>query len=151
MAYRILLLESVRDDGAARRQLLLSKTPSLREHQFDIMYATEGQALDDTMPLPRRVVKSQESLDERDLLHRITERVEDCQPDILIVHSGALFQSYPDQMMLVLRALKAGHPELRIGFRPRPFEHYGPQSFFEYTLEMQRLMEQMFADEPRRN
>lgn len=150
MSYKILLLESVRDDAAVRRQLRFSKMPSLCEHRFELLYAVEGEALDDTMPLPKRVVKSQASLDERDLLHRLTEHVEAFQPDILIVHSGALFQSYPDQMMLVLRALKAGHPELRIGFRPRPFEHYGPQSFFEYTVEMQRLMEDMFQDEPRK-
>ncbi len=150
MPYRILILEGVRDEAAARRELHVQRAPSLAQHQFDHLYATEHAALDETMPMRVRMARSQEkALDEKELLTRLNQRVTAFQPDVLLVYSGPLFQGCLDEMLHVMQTLKALHPDLRIGFRPRPFEQHGPKSFFEYTAEMRDLMADIFADAKR--
>ncbi len=147
MPYRILILEGVRDEAAARRELHVQQAPSLAQHQFDHLYATEHAALDETMPMRTRLARSQaKPLDEKELLTRLNLRVTAFQPNILLVYSGALFQSCLDEMLHVMQTIKALHPDLRIGFRPRPFEQHGPKPFFEYTAEMSSLMADIFTD-----
>jgi hypothetical protein len=80
------------------------------------------------------------------LLHRLNERIAAFRPEILLVHSGALFQQYPDEMLSMLQRVKFRHPRLRIGFRPRLFEKHGPKPFFEYTNEMSELMADVFGE-----
>jgi hypothetical protein len=145
MPYRILILESVRDETTVRREIHIRNSPLLREHSFEHMYALELAPLAETRPMPTRALKSQQSsLDEKELLRRLMGRVEAFKPDILLVHSGAVFQSFPDQLMSVLQVLKDAHPEVRIGLQPRPFEQYAPRSYLEYTVEMHELMKKAF-------
>jgi hypothetical protein len=150
MPYKILILQSVRDEITARREIYIQHSPLLREHTFDYLYAMEFAALGETKPLPARVLKSQQSsLDEKELLARLTDRVNWFKPDILVVHSGSAFQSFPEQLWFVMTALKGSHPHLRIGFLPRPFERDTPKPFFEYTAEMHDLMTQIFQEQER--
>ncbi len=145
MAYRILTLQSARDDTSRRREIHLANSPLLHEHTFGHMYVREPAALDETMPLPARALRVQQnSLDEKALLNRLTACVEAFKPDILLVSSGSAFDGFPDQMFFVLQTLKAAHPELRIGFQPRPFEQLAPKPFFEYTTEMAELLKKVF-------
>ena len=147
MPYRILVLEPVRDEAASRRETHVPSTPSLQQHDFEYLYATEPIALDETQPMQRRLVQSQQkALDEDALLHRLNERIAAFRPEILLVHSGALFQQYPDEMLSMLQRVKFRHPRLRIGFRPRLFEKHGPKPFFEYTNEMSELMADVFGE-----
>ena len=145
MPYRILILEGVRDEAAARRETHVQCDSSLQQHHFEHLYAGEYVALDETQPL-RLVRLQQKALDENDLLQRVDQRLAALQADILLVHSCALFQSHLDELFFVAQTLKTSHPALRIGFRTRPFEQYGPRSFFEYTAEMRDLMSIVFAD-----
>ncbi len=148
MSYRILILQGVRDDSTVRREIHVRKVPALREHTFEYVYAAEPPDLDETQPLPARVLQNQQStLDERRLLACLNETVERFQPDLLLVHSGPVFQSSLDQLWFVLTAVKAGHPRMRIGFQPRPFEQYGPKPFFEYSTELRDIMRAVFGDE----
>ena len=150
MPYRILILQSVRDEITSRREVQIQHSPLLREHTFDYLYAMEFAPLGETKPLPARVVKSQQSsLDEKELLSRLAERVNRFKPDILVVHSGSAFQSFPEQLWFVMTALKSSHPQLRIGFRPRSFERHSPKPFFEYTAEMHDLMTKIFQEQER--
>jgi hypothetical protein len=144
MSYTILILESVRNEAAARRELLLKDAAQFQGNRFDHVYAAEWAPLDQTQPIHMRSL--QKGLDEHDLLRRINESIERCAPDILLVQSGATFHNYPEQMWFVLQALKAAHPQLRIGFHPRPFEQHRPKPFIEYTSEMGELMAQVFAE-----
>ena len=145
MPYRILILESARDDTARRREIHIAYSPLLHGHTFEHVYALEPVPLDDTSPFPARLVQvQQESLDEKALLERLTERVDAFQPDILLVNSGVAFHNFQEQMLFVLQTLKAAHPRLRIGFRPRSFEHDMPKPFFEYSEEMRELLEMVF-------
>lgn len=147
MPYRILILEPVRDEAASRRETQVPCTPSMQEHELEYIYATERVGLDETQPIQRRLVQSQEkALDEDALLHRLNERVMAFRADLLLVHSGALFQQYPDEMLSLLQRLKGLHPRLRIGFRPRAFEKHGLKPFFEYTNEISDLMAAVFAE-----
>jgi hypothetical protein len=150
MSHRILIFESTRDENTARREVQVKDNSLLRAYEFDHFYATEPAPLDQTRPMPARLMQSQEPwLDEKELLRRLTERVDVYKPDILVVHSGSMFHSFPDQMLFVLRSLKASHPDLRIGFQPRSFEKYGPKPYFEYTTEMGSLMAEIFLDKTR--
>ena len=150
MPYRILILQSVRDEITSRREIHIQHSPLLREHTFDYLYAMEFASLGETQPLNARVLKSQQnSLDERELLSRLTERVNWFKPDILVVHSGSVSQSFPEQLWFVMTALKGSHPQLRIGFQPRSFEREGPKPFFEYSTEMHDLMTKMFQEPDR--
>lgn len=145
MSYRILILQSARDETVRRREIHLANSPLLREHTFDHIYALEPLPLDETSPLSARVIQVQHSaLDEQALLSRLTEQVEAFEPDILLVNSGVVFHNFSDQMMFVLQTLKASHPHLRIGFQPRPFEQTTPKPFFEYSTEMHELLEKVF-------
>ncbi len=147
MPYRILILEGVRDEAAARRETHVQSASSLAQHRFEHIYAAEHVALDETQPIRVRLMQSQKkALDENDVLTRLNQHVTAFQPDILLVHSGTLFQSCPNELMHVLQTLKALHPEVRIGFKPRSFERYGPKAFFEYTMEMRDLMADVFAN-----
>ncbi len=145
MPYRILILQSARDDTTRRREIHIANSPLLREHTFEHVYALEAVPLDETAPLPARVMQLQKSgLDEKALLTHLNERIEAFQPDILLVNSGVAFHNYRDQMLFVLQTLKAAHPRLRIGFQPRPFESDAPRLFFEYSEEMRELLEKVF-------
>ncbi len=145
MPYRILILESVRDETSARREIHIQNSPLLRDHSFEYAYALDLAPLAETLPMPARALKSlQSSLDDKELLTRLNERIEAFQPDILLVRSGAVFHSFPDQLMSVLQALKEAHPALRIGFQPRAFEQYAPRPYLEYTAEMHELMKKIF-------
>jgi hypothetical protein len=147
MPYRILILEPVRDEAACQRETYVRGAPSLQPHEFEHIYAAEYVALDETQPIQTRLVRSQEkSLDENMLLHRLNERVAEFRADILLVNSGALFGRYPEEVLYVLRMIKALHPRLRIGFHPRAFERSRPKAYFEYTNEMGRLMADVFAE-----
>ncbi len=147
MPYRILVLEGVRDEAAARRETHVHAAAALQPHQFEHIYAAEHVALDETMPMRTRLVQSQKkALDENDLLERLNQRVTAFEADLLLVYSGTLFQSCPNEMLYVMQTLKTLHPNLRIGFQPRPFERYGPKSFFEYTREIHELMTEVFAE-----
>ncbi len=146
MPYRILILESVRDETTARREIHIQNSPLLRDHSFEHVYALELMPLAETQPMPARALKSQQGwLNEKELLSRLDERIAAFQPDILLVHSGAVFHSFPNQLMSVLQGLKDAHPALRIGFQPRPFEQYAPRPYLEYTAEMHELMKKVFA------
>lgn len=145
MPYRILILEPVRDEATARREIHIQNSPLLREHSFEHLYALDLLPLAQTQPMPARALKSQQgSLDEKELLSRLKERIEAFKPDILLVHSGALFHSYPDQLVSVLQALKDDQPGLRIGFQPSPFEQHAPKPYLDYTPEMHELMKKVF-------
>ena len=147
MPYRILVLGPVRDEAAARCEAQARQSPALQGCEFEHIYAAEHVGLDDTVPMERRILHSQQkALDEDALLQRLNERVTAFQADILLVNSGALFQHYPDETMEVLRTVKTLHPTLRIGFHPRAFERQGPRPFFEYTREIGDLMAAVFAD-----
>ncbi len=147
MPYKILVLECVRDEAACRHEMHVQSEPSLQEHRFEHMYAAEHVALDETLPMRTRLVRSQQkALDENDLLARVNQRVTAFGADVLLVQSGTLFQSYPDEMLFVLGTLKTLHPDLRIGFQARPFERHAPRSFLEYTAEMRDLMRAVFGD-----
>lgn len=149
MPYKIMILESVRDEAAVRRESLVTQHPSLQEHKFEHVYVSERPPVDQTQPMPARLLQSQQkSLDEQALLSRLKERIENSAPDIMLVHSGALFHSYPEQMLFVLQQLKVSHPELRIGFQPRSFEKYATRPFFEYSPEIRDLMRKVFAERP---
>src|SRR5512146_2227971 len=107
MPYRILILQSARDDTTRRREIHIANSPLLHEHMFDHIYALEPVPLDETHPLPARVMQLQEtSLDEKTFLARLMERVEEFQPDILLVNSGVAFHHVQDQMLCVLKTLK---------------------------------------------
>ena len=150
MPYRILILEAMRDEAAARRELHARAGPLLQQHQLEYLYAAEYVALDETQPMQRRLMHSQEkALDEEALLHRLNERVASFEADLLLVNSGALFRRYPDELLLAMQRLKTLHPELRIGFHPRAFEKQPPKSFFEYTTEIGNLMTEAFAETPK--
>lgn len=145
MPYRILILESARDEPTRRREIHIANSPLLHEHTFDHIYAIEAVPLDETHPLPARVMQlQQDALDEKALLARLMERVDAFQPDILLVNSGVAFHNFQDQMLFVLQTLKASHPRLRIGFRPRSFERDTPKPFFEYSEEIRQLLEKVF-------
>lgn len=149
MPYRILILESMRDEAAAQRELYARERPLLQQHQLDYLYAAEYVALDETQPMQRRVMHSQEkSLDEEALLHRLNQRIASFSADILLVNSGALFRRYPDELLFVVQMLKRLHPGVRIGFHPRSFEKQPPKPFFEYTTEIGNLMTEAFAETP---
>ncbi len=145
MPYRILVLQSARDDTTRRREIHVANSPLLREHTFEHVYAMEGVPLDDTLPFPARLRQvQQKALDENALLARLNACIENFQPDILLENSGVAFHNFHDQMLFVLQTLKAGHPHLRIGFQPRPFERDNPRPFFEYSQEMRELLEKVF-------
>ncbi len=147
MPYRILILEGVRDEAAARREAHVQAAAALEQHQFEHIYATEHVALDETQPMRTRLVQSQKkALDENELLTRLNQRVTAFGADILLVHSGTLFQTCLEEMLFAMQTLKTLHPDLRIGFQPRAFERYGPKAFFEYTREMHDLMAAVFVE-----
>lgn len=149
MPYKILILESVRDEAAVRRESRVRQIAALQEHTFEHAYISERPPVDQTQPMPARILQSQQkSLDEQALLSRLKERIGTSAPHILLVHSGALFHSYPEQVLFVLQTLKGAFPSLRIGFQPRSFEKYATLPFFEYSTEIRDLMRKVFAERP---
>lgn len=147
MPYKILVLEPVRDEAASQREQEARQAPALRQHELEYVYASEGVPLDQTVPMQARLVRSQQkALDEDALLHRLNERVTEFHADLLLVNSGPLFRRYPDELLFMMRALKARHPALRIGFHPRTHDRRGPQQCFEYTNEMGGLLAAVFGE-----
>lgn len=145
MAYKILILGWLADEPAARRELQVRNHPALREHQFDFAYVREGTPWDRTLPMPARLVRStKRSLDENDLLQRLLMRIDAMPADLLLVQSGPLFHSYPEQALFVMQSVKAARPRVRIGLHTRPFEQMTPKPFFEYSAELGELMAHIF-------
>ena len=100
-----------------RRRIVRHRaSPSLKHLVIDYCYAVDSTPEEqemDVLQMMNRVTNG--SLDEVELLRRIDKKVASFRPDILIVHAGFVFSTFPRVVLSALSSLKSKYPELRIG------------------------------------
>ena len=144
---RILVLQSVDDEITHRRKMRMEHSPILQNYAFDFCYAIDLTDEQKALPMPLMMDKVEQStIDEGDLLERMSQKVLTFKPDLLIVHAGFVFRRFPEEMLSALNALKTRFPDLDMAIESRG--RFAQQSefsaIFESSTEISMLVDQIF-------
>ena len=133
---RVLVLQSVEDELTRNRMAIRRASPALDDYIVEYCYAvelTKGQHEMDIFTMMAQVTS--DPIDEDDLLRRLDAKITSFHPDILMVHSGFVFSTYPRQCLSALLSLKSKHPELRIGCQSRGGLDPASRRLFDQVFE----------------
>jgi hypothetical protein len=75
----------------------------------------------------------------------ISTAVHELHPDVLLIHTGAVYHRAPDSFAEAVRRIHQMYPALRLGVERRPELELSDLSIFEQSEEMQRIERTFFG------
>jgi len=127
---KVLVVYSWDDDISQRRYARMKGIASRSGYDFDQCFAVPSPR---TPPTPNGVT------------NMISAAVDQFQPDVLLIHTGAAYHQVPDAFSEAARRIHHKYPGLRLGFEHRPHLDLGNLSVFETSEEMTRIEQTFFG------
>jgi|WetSurMetagenome_2_1015567.scaffolds.fasta_scaffold00367_19 hypothetical protein len=115
---KVLILNSVDDGLTMQRKMRMDESPILSKYLINHSYAielTDKQKMLSMETMMSQIKKGQ--LDEVDMFNRLKKAIIKYKPDVLVVHTGFVFSSFPSEITSVLDRLKFEFPDLKIGMQ----------------------------------